>query len=351
MIKERLRKLKESLKKFNIDGYIIPKNDEYFSEYSVNDRLKSISNFSGSAGYALVLKNRNYLFVDGRYTIQAHIESGKNFKIVALEKILNCSLFKNLTIGLDPKLFTSTKLKKFFFKYNKIKIIDVNLIDQIIKRKIVNSKPFYSLQDDVVGETYKIKIEKLFAILKKSNCKFTFISAPENVAWLLNIRGKDNPNSPIPNCHIFLDDKKNIYFLGEKVKFKKILKEKKIKSIPLKVSAPFHCSLMKPASKTMEEKINNTKFQDPLFKIVNNVTAQPEINSSNIKKLLIQQIFSTVRWRESVVNMAGLGIKNFIEIGPGKVLTSMIKRTVKDVNCFSINSIADIKNIQNEFKK
>ena len=230
MIKERLRKLKESLKKFNIDGYIIPKNDEYFSEYSVNDRLKSISNFSGSAGYALVLKNRNYLFVDGRYTIQAHIESGKNFKIVALEKILNCSLFKNLTIGLDPKLFTSTKLKKFFFKYNKIKIIDVNLIDQIIKRKIVNSKPFYSLQDDVVGETYKIKIEKLFAILKKSNCKFTFISAPENVAWLLNIRGKDNPNSPIPNCHIFLDDKKNIYFLGEKVKFKKILKEKKIKN-------------------------------------------------------------------------------------------------------------------------
>ena len=88
MIKERLRKLKESLKKFNIDGYIIPKNDEYFSEYSVNDRLKSISNFSGSAGYALVLKNRNYLFVDGRYTIQAHMESGKNFKIVALEKLL-----------------------------------------------------------------------------------------------------------------------------------------------------------------------------------------------------------------------------------------------------------------------
>ncbi len=156
-------------------------------------------------------------------------------------------------------------------------------------------------------------------------------------------------------CEIANDNADGQIILSGDIKsieeFKKILKEKKIKSIPLKVSAPFHCSLMKPASKTMEEKINNTKFQDPLFKIVNNVTAQPEINSSNIKKLLIQQIFSTVRWRESVVNMAGLGIKNFIEIGPGKVLTSMIKRTVKDVNCFSINSIADIKNIQNEFKK
>ena len=116
MIKERLKQLKESLEKFNIDGYIIPKNNEYFSEYSVNDRLQSISNFSGSAGYAIVLKNINYLFVDGRYTIQAHIESGKNFKIVALEKILNCSLFKNLIIGLDPKLFTSTKVKKIFTK-------------------------------------------------------------------------------------------------------------------------------------------------------------------------------------------------------------------------------------------
>ena len=129
------------------------------------------------------------------------------------------------------------------------------------------------------------------------------------------------------------------------------LKEKKIKTIPLKVSAPFHCSLMKPAAEIMRNKINNTKFNDTLFPIINNVTAEPENNPSKIKSLLVDQIFSTVRWRESVVNMSQLGVKKFIEVGPGKVLSGMIKRTIKDVKCFSINSIADIEGLQNEFKK
>jgi [acyl-carrier-protein] S-malonyltransferase len=129
------------------------------------------------------------------------------------------------------------------------------------------------------------------------------------------------------------------------------LKEKKIKSIPLKVSAPFHCSLMKPAAEKMRNKINNTKFYDTLFPIINNVTAEPENNPTKIKSLLVDQIFSTVRWRESVINMSQLGVKKFIEVGPGKVLSGMIKRTIKDVECFSINSIADIEGLQNEFKK
>ena len=131
----------------------------------------------------------------------------------------------------------------------------------------------------------------------------------------------------------------------------KDLKEKKIKSIPLKVSAPFHCSLMKPAAIKMEEKINKTRFINPSVKIINNVTAKPEINSNVIKKLLIDQIFSTVKWRESLIHMSESGVKNFIEIGPGKALTGMVKRTIKDANCFSINSITDIKNLINEFKK
>ena len=133
--------------------------------------------------------------------------------------------------------------------------------------------------------------------------------------------------------------------------FQKILKEKKIKSIPLKVSAPFHCSLMKPAAEKMEQKINKTNFNDPSIKIVNNVTANPERNSDEIKKLLVKQIFSTVKWRQSILKMSEDGVKNFVEIGPGKVLTGMVKRTIKDVNCFSINSISDIKNFINEFKK
>ena len=131
----------------------------------------------------------------------------------------------------------------------------------------------------------------------------------------------------------------------------KILKEKKIKIIPLKVSAPFHCSLMMPAAVSMKEKINDTKFKNPIFKIINNVTAGPEDNPEVIKKLLIEQIYSTVKWRESLIKMSEDGIKNFIEIGPGKALTGMVKRTLKGVNSFSINSIADIKNLINEFKK
>ena len=104
MIKNRIRNLINKFKKYDIDGYIIPKNDEFFSEYSANDRLKTISNFSGSAGYSIILKNKKYLFVDGRYTIQAKKEAGKNFKIIDYNKILNCNLFKNLSIGYDLSL-------------------------------------------------------------------------------------------------------------------------------------------------------------------------------------------------------------------------------------------------------
>ncbi|MDC3233026.1 ACP S-malonyltransferase [Pelagibacteraceae bacterium] len=130
-----------------------------------------------------------------------------------------------------------------------------------------------------------------------------------------------------------------------------LLKENKKKFIPLNVSAPFHCSLMKPAAVKMKEKINSVNFKKPLFDIICNVTSQPENNAENIKKLLIEQICSTVRWRESVINMSKEKITNFIEIGPGKVLSGMIKRTAKNTNCFSINSIDDMKKITNEFEK
>jgi len=156
-------------------------------------------------------------------------------------------------------------------------------------------------------------------------------------------------------CEIANDNAEGqVIISGDKVsveKFQTTLKEKKIKSIPLKVSAPFHCSLMKPAADTMNEKINNIKFNNPTIEIVNNVTAKPEKNAENIKRLLVKQIFSTVKWRESIINMSKANVTNYIEIGPGKVLTGMAKRTIKNVNCFSINSIADIEKLNNEFKK
>ena len=229
MIKKRIQKLINRFDKYKIDGYVIPKNDEFFSEYSRNDRLKTISNFTGSAGYSVILKDKYYLFVDGRYTIQADKESGKIFKIVSYDKIVNCNLFKNLTLGVDPKIFTSQQIKRYFSKHNKIKIIKENLIDQVYKEKSFFHKPFFSIEDNIVGESYEAKLLKIKKYLNKNNSDLIFITAPENVAWLLNIRGFDNPNSPIPNCHLLIDKKNNPYLICEKKKAKKIILEKKIR--------------------------------------------------------------------------------------------------------------------------
>ena len=128
-------------------------------------------------------------------------------------------------------------------------------------------------------------------------------------------------------------------------KLEKILKSNKKKFIPLNVSAPFHCSLMNPAAEAMREKINSVEFKKPDFDIVSNVTSKPENNPEKIKKLLVEQIYSTVRWRESIINISDQKVTDFIEIGPGKVLTGMVKRTIKNINCFSINSINDIKHL------
>lgn len=133
--------------------------------------------------------------------------------------------------------------------------------------------------------------------------------------------------------------------------FQNELKDNKIKTIPLNVSAPFHCSLMKPASDLMKEKIKNTNFKRPNKKIISNVTADDVNDPSKIKDLLVEQICSTVRWRESIIKIFNNGISNFVEIGPGKVLSGMVKRTLKETSCFSINTIDDIKIFNDKFKK
>ena len=224
-----LQKLKDQFKKYNIDGYVIPKNDEFFSEYSNKDRLNLISNFTGSAGYAIILKKINYLFVDGRYTIQAKIQSGKNFKIVDYTKLYNVNLFKNLNLGIDPTLITSLQIKNFFLKNNKIKLIEKNLVDNIFNSKKKSSKPFYSLDKKITGESHLKKIDKIGKFLKDNRCDYLLITAPENIAWLLNIRGYDNPNSPIPNAHLLINKKKDIFLIVDKKKSINLLREKKLK--------------------------------------------------------------------------------------------------------------------------
>ena len=228
--------LKKLMNNKNIDGYIIPKNDEFFSEYSYPNRLKLISNFSGSAGLAIILKNKNLLFVDGRYTLQASIECGKNFKIFEIPKVRPFEVIKKikykLTLGFDPKLFTEISLKANFKNICNLVPVNNNLVDEIFNLKNNNKiKEFYCLNKNIAGERISSKLNRLSSILKKKKINNIFVSAPENCAWLLNIRGYDNPNSPVPNCQIILNNKQ-IYFFSDIKKIKKIknsINYKKIK--------------------------------------------------------------------------------------------------------------------------
>ena len=229
MIRDSINALKKKFKDYQIDGYIIPKNDNYFSEYASNDRLKKITKFSGSAGIAVILKKINYLFVDGRYTLQANQESSKYFKIIEIHKKFPNKIIKNLNLGYDPSLFTKNTLKKYFSN-NNVVAINNNLIDQIFKFNKIKTKPFFSLNKKVVGESHHSKISKVVEFIKSNNADYLFVSAPENVAWLLNIRGYDSPISPIPNARLIINKNKKIYLITEKSKAKTIIKEKKINS-------------------------------------------------------------------------------------------------------------------------
>ena len=213
---EKINKLKKLFNYYNLDGYIVTKNDEFFGEYipENKDKLKFISNFSGSYGFALILKNKNYLFVDGRYTLQAKIQSGKFFNIVTIPNKFPSDILKRkkLKIGFDPKLYTQKTLKIFFNKTKcKLLPINQNLIDKIwIKNENINLKKFYILPKKAVGQNYRLKINKLVNVLNKKKIDLQFISASENIAWLLNIRGQDSEFTPIPNAYLTLDSNKRI---------------------------------------------------------------------------------------------------------------------------------------------
>ncbi len=130
------------------------------------------------------------------------------------------------------------------------------------------------------------------------------------------------------------------------IDFSNHLKAEKKRSIFLPVSAPFHCSLMKPAAERMKSFLENTDFKNPSLTLISNVTALPIENNRDIKELLYKQIFSQVRWRESLEYMIKNNINDFIEIGPGKVLSGLVKRTSEKVLTYSINKIDDIKNLK-----
>ncbi len=291
---KRINLLRKKFKKYNIDGYIVSKNDDYFTEYSKINRLEIISNFTGSAGLAIILKNKNYLFTDGRYTIQSQIESGKDFKIVNYDKIINFDLVKNLTLGIDPKLFTYEQIKKFFLKNNKIKFITKNLIDEIKNKKIKDNFKFFSLKKEIVGESSKSKINKIAKYLKKNKSDYLLVSAPENVAWILNIRGRDGPNSPVPNSRLIISKTKKIFLISKIYKTEKLIKDKIIKSKEVIDINKFHQEIVKLNGKNfiidnkscsifyediIKSKFKIVKREDPTY-LLKSVKNKIEINNT-----------------------------------------------------------------------
>ena len=156
-------------------------------------------------------------------------------------------------------------------------------------------------------------------------------------------------NIGVENCQIANDNcPGQIVVSGTLSEINKLidtLKKLSIKNIKLPVSAPFHCKLMKTSTEIMKKEINNTKFNTPSPKIISNVNALEQDNTDKIKNFLIEQIENKVKWRESIQYMIKNNVKKFIEIGPGKVLTGLVKRIDKNVESYSINNDEDIKKI------
>ena len=348
MIKKKIKKLINKFNEYNIDGYIVPKNDEFFSEYAAIDRLKIISNFSGSAGLAVILKKKNYLFVDGRYTIQAQLQSGKQFKIIEIHKLLPCQILKNLTLGFDPKLHTKRQLLGYFGKSLILKQINNNLIDQINKKKTIKIKKIFSLSGKIAGESFKSKIKKIKNILKFYKADYLFISAPENVAWTLNIRGNDNPNSPIPNCRLIIGIKNEIFLITQKEKASKIISEKKLSKKQIVdqnkfqnlinnlkgkkfIIDPLSCSIL-------NEKIIKSKFKilnigDPCYNL------KSIKNSSEIKHMINAHIQDGVALTKFIYWIKKINKKKITEIQSQNKLEKFRKQN-KSYLFPSFNTIA-----------
>ena len=172
----------------------------------------------------------------------------------------------------------------------------------------------------VLGST----IENIEKILKDNEKKFTVEIANDNSDGQIVLSGKNDDLS----------------------KLAEFLKLNNIKNIKLPVSAPFHCKLMNKATEIMKKEIENSNFQESKNILISNVTAKEISNKVELKKLLINQIENRVRWRESVINMISKGVDRFIEIGPGKVLSGLIKRIDKSVKINTINSIKDLQELQ-----
>ena len=334
MINKRIKLLRSKFIQHKIDGYVVPKNDQFFSEYAAEDRLKIISNFSGSAGLAIVLKKKSYLFVDGRYTIQAQQQSGKKFKIIEIHKFLPFKIIKNLKLGFDPSLFTRKQLNVYFNNSLILKPINKNLVDEIYKDKTSKNKIFFSLTNKVAGKTFQSKINNVRNILKRNKADYLFVSAPENVAWLLNIRGSDNPNSPIPNCRLIIGKDKELFLITQKEKTLKIIKDKKL---------------------SKKQIINPKKFKDLINKLKGYKFIIDPLSCSLLNENIIKSKFKIINKNDPCYKLKSIKnsseIKHMINahIEDGLALTKFIF-WIKNINKKKITEV-DAQNKLEKFRK
>ena len=170
------------------------------------------------------------------------------------------------------------------------------------------------------------EIDEIHSLLKNNENNFKCFVANDNTKGQIVVSGKIN------QLNIFEEE----------------LNKLKIKYLRLPVSAPFHCPLMSNATNFMTGKIQDTKFNDPVPRIISNVTAKPQYKNEDIKKLLIEQIEKTVRWRESINYMINSGVQKFIEVGPGKVLSGLVKRIDRKVKLNQINNMEDLNILEND---
>tara|TARA_Y200000002_G_C22681985_1_gene664471 strand:- start:723 stop:2441 length:1719 start_codon:yes stop_codon:yes gene_type:complete len=327
---EKINKLKKLLNNYNIDGYLIPKNDDFFSEYITEnkDRLRFVSNFTGSYGFALILKHKNYLFVDGRYTLQAKTQSGKLFKILTIPGQLPSDILKNkkFKIGFDPKIYTRRTLEMFFKKTNsKLVPINKNLVDNLwFNKNNFDVKRFYILPKKATSQNYKSKIKKVIKILNKKKVDVQFISASENIAWLLNIRGGDSEFTPLPKAYLVLDNSQKINLFCDLKKteygFKKKFKD--IKFIDIKFTEQFLT------------KIKNSKI------LIDSNTCSVHFENILKKNNKIIQFPDPVYSLKSVKNKIEISNTVKSHLYDGAALTKFLFWVKKNYNKKSINEIS-----------
>lgn len=356
--KLKIAELKSLLKKYKIDGYFVPMNDEFFCEYVPQHarRLEFLTGFTGSAGSCFIGKNTSIFETDGRYELQAQTEVVKHLDKVLItpqNTIINWlagNIKQKTKIGFDPKLISKKQLEKFENINNKnIKFVAItnNLVDEIWQTKpseIVTEiiKPAFALDIKFTGKSHSKKISESCKNIKSSGAEFCLLTLPESVCWLLNIRGYDLPHTPFLLAFALVDVKTEVVTLytnpnkisaslvkklGNKIIIKNLteiekdfvkLKQKNIQACPNNTSIYFYDLLQKS-----DAKIINAPDPCILPKACKN---EPELegirNAHNIDGAAIVKF---LYWLEQNKNLKTKNSKNLTEISIAEKLEDIRK--------------------------